>query len=68
MLENWCWNKHELKEMSCHYTRVGPEYLHRWRAQYPGATEPAEHIPEELLDQLIGSRNLNKALRLLQQT
>lgn len=68
MLENWCWNKSELKQMSCHYTRVEPECLHRWRAQHPRTAEPAEHIPEELLDQLIRSRDLNKALRLLQQT
>lgn len=68
MLENWCWNKSELKEMSCHYTRVGPDCLQRWRAQHPGTTPPAKQIPEELLDQLIASRNVNKALGLLQQT
>jgi metallopeptidase MepB len=68
MLENWCWNNSELKEMSCHYTRLGPEYLHGWKAQHPRTAEPDEQIPEELLDRLIESRNLDKALRLLQQT
>ncbi|KAG6362310.1 hypothetical protein INS49_010540 [Diaporthe citri] len=68
MLENWCWNKSELKEMSCHYTGVEPDCIERWKAQHPGISLPAEKIPEELLDQLIGSGDLNKALRLVQQT
>lgn len=68
MLENWCWNKKELKEMSCHYTWAGPDYLEKWCAQHPGMPFPAEDIPDELLDQLIASRNLNRALQLLQQT
>jgi metallopeptidase MepB len=68
MLENWCWNSSELKGMSCHYTRLGSDSLQRWRAQHPGRSPPAEHIPDELLDQLIATRKLNKALGLLQQT
>lgn len=68
MLENWCWNKNELKQMSCHYTRVGAGCSERWKVQHPGMPLPAESIPEELLDKLIESRGLNKTLRLLQQT
>lgn len=68
MLENWCWNKSELREMSCHCTRGSPDCLEKWTAQHPGMPLSAEEIPEELLDQLITSRNLNKALALLQQT
>lgn len=67
MLENWCWDKSELKEMSCHYTIAAPEGMPKWRAQHPGTAQPAEHIPEELLDQLIESRNQNKVLFLLKQ-
>lgn len=68
MLENVCWNKSAFQEMSCHYTRAEPDCLEKWRGQHPGIPLPAEQIPEELLDQLIGSRNFNKALALLQQT
>ncbi|KAL2281970.1 hypothetical protein FJTKL_11229 [Diaporthe vaccinii] len=68
MLENWCWNKSELKQMSCHYTKLGPDCFEKWKAQHPGMALHAENIPDELFDQLIGSRDLNKASRLLQQT
>lgn len=68
MLENWCWNKSELQEMSCHYTRAEPGCLEKWTGEHKGTPLPDEHIPEELLDQLIGGRNFNKALALLQQT
>ncbi|KAG8160702.1 hypothetical protein KVR01_008966 [Diaporthe batatas] len=68
MLENWCWNMSDLKELSCHYSRVDPHCLQAWRAQHPGATLPAERIQDEVLEQLIASRNLNKAFGLLQQT
>lgn len=68
MLENWCWNQSDLKEMSCHYARVTPDYLQQWKALHPGTKLPAECIPDELLDRLIGGRHLTKALGLLQQT
>lgn len=68
MLENWCWNRNELREMSCHFTRVDPKFSQTWRAQHPGTALPSEHLPDELLDDLIASRDMNKALALLQQT
>ncbi|KAK7726088.1 hypothetical protein SLS53_009541, partial [Cytospora paraplurivora] len=61
MLENWTWMSEELKEMSCHYTQLGPEYMDRWKVQHPNSPPPGAKIPEEVLERLIGSRGLFRA-------
>ncbi|WYZ39755.1 hypothetical protein EsH8_IV_000096 [Colletotrichum jinshuiense] len=67
MLENWCWSKNELRQMSCHYTKLSTEYLAEWRRINPGQSDPSERIPDELLDPLVRSRSLNRALWFLRQ-
>lgn len=62
MLENWCWMRDQLKRMSCHFTRSDPKYLEMWQNEHPGKPIPPERIPDELLDGLIQSRNLNRAM------
>lgn len=65
MLENWCWLKSELLEMSCHYTTVDAKYLQKWQEEHPGEPLPPTKIPEKWLDDLLASRNRGKVLRLL---
>lgn len=67
MLENWTWMSKELKEMSCHYTKLGPEHMDRWKAQNPGSPPPADKIPDESLGRLIRSRTLFRAQYILNQ-
>lgn len=53
MLENWCWLPHELKQMSCHYTKLG--------------AETPERIPDAVIESLVRSRSMNRALWFLRQ-
>jgi metallopeptidase MepB len=62
MLESWCWIKEELKEISCHYTRLNPQYLLKWQEENPGAPCPPEKIPYKMVDDLIKGRARNRAL------
>jgi metallopeptidase MepB len=59
MLENWCWMRDELKRMSCHYTKLDG-------ADSGDINENGE-IPDTMLDNLIKSRNVNRALWYLRQ-
>ena len=67
MLENWCWMKEELKLMSCHYSQLTPEDLTKWQEHHPGEHCPPHKIPDEMLDSLIPSRDLGRALWYLHQ-
>lgn len=67
MLENWCWMRDELRRMSCHYSHLNPEYQVLWQAEHPGQAAPPEKIPDDLLDSLVASRSLNRALWFLRQ-
>lgn len=67
MLENWCWMKEELKRMSCHYTQLDPKYSDSWQEAHPGVSLPLDRIPDDMLDGLIKSRDMNRALWYLYQ-
>lgn len=67
MLENWCWTKQELRGMSRHYTTMDPSILETWKAEHPGASIPPKQIPDDILDNLIESRNTYRALWFLRQ-
>lgn len=67
MLENWCWTKNELRQMSCHYTKVSPEFMAEWHRENPGRDSPPEKLPDELLDPLVKSRSVSRALWFLRQ-
>lgn len=59
-LENFCWLKEELRDMSCHYTALDPQYLRSWQEKHPEADVPPEKIPDKILDSLLASRSLRQ--------
>ena len=68
MLENWCWTPAQLKNLSRHYSTLSPEYLQAWKeAASHESTEPAERIPDDLIANLIKTKNMNGALFNLRQ-
>ncbi|KAK1585134.1 peptidase family M3 [Colletotrichum navitas] len=69
MLENWCWMPAELIKMGWHYTRVDPAYISKWREARPAGEEPPppERIPDEVVEKLVESRELNRGLWFLRQ-
>ncbi|KAK1968388.1 peptidase family M3 [Colletotrichum sublineola] len=68
MLENWCWMPTELIKMGRHYTRLDPAYMSKWHdAHAAGEEPPPEKIPGELVEKLVGSRELNRGLWFLRQ-
>jgi metallopeptidase MepB len=68
MLENWCWTPSQLKALSRHYSTMSPEYFQAWKeAAGSSASKPAERIPDELIKNLIKTKNLNGALFNLRQ-
>ena len=70
MLENWCWTPSQLKSLSRHYSTVSPEYLEAWKEASPdnkSKGKPEERIPDDLIQKLIKTKNLNGALFNLRQ-
>ncbi|KZL72129.1 peptidase family m3 [Colletotrichum incanum] len=68
MLEKWCWMPTELIKMSQHYTRVDAASMSTWEENRPvGEEPPSEKIPEELVERLVESRELNRGLWFLRQ-
>ncbi|KAK5055997.1 hypothetical protein LTR84_012548 [Exophiala bonariae] len=68
MLENWCWTPSQLKSLSKHYSTLSSDYYDSWR-EHAGSnvTKPEEHIPDDLIQKLIKTKNLNGALFNLRQ-
>ena len=68
MLENWCWTPSQLKALSKHYSSLSPEYMDSWKENAgENAKKPGEQIPDELINNLIKTKNLNGALFNLRQ-
>ncbi|EXJ81048.1 thimet oligopeptidase [Capronia epimyces CBS 606.96] len=68
MLENWCWTPSQLKALSKHYSTLSPEYYAAWKeASGANAGSTEERIPDDLIEKLIKTKNLNGALFNLRQ-
>ncbi len=68
MLENWCWTPSQLKSLSRHYSSLSDEYLQAWKDASPDRKDkPDEKIPDDLIQKLIKTKNLNSGLFNLRQ-
>jgi metallopeptidase MepB len=68
MLENWCWTPSQLKALSRHYSSLSSDYYDSWKeANGSDANKPEERIPDDLIQKLIKTKNLNGALFNLRQ-
>lgn len=68
MLENWCWTPSQLKALSRHYSTLSSAYYESWKeASSSNSGKPEERIPDDLIQKLIKTKNLNGALFNLRQ-
>ncbi|KAK4934768.1 metalloendopeptidase [Elasticomyces elasticus] len=68
MLENWCWTPSQLKALSRHYSTLSSDYYNSWQESSASKGEkPEERIPDDLIQKLIKTKNLNGALFNLRQ-
>ena len=68
MLENWCWTPSQLRALSKHYSTLSPEYEEAYKeSNTTNAKKPSETIPDDLINSLVKTKNLNGALFNLRQ-
>ncbi|KZZ87951.1 metallopeptidase MepB [Ascosphaera apis ARSEF 7405] len=71
MLENWCWTPSQLRSLSHHYSHLSEEYAKEWAKNQTGddnnVSLPPLHIPDDLIQKLIATKNVNGALFNLRQ-
>lgn len=62
MLENWCWVPSQLKGLSKHYSSISPDYLKEWQGKAAGKAIPSGKIPDDVVESLVKSKNVNGSL------
>ncbi|KAK5938868.1 metalloendopeptidase [Knufia obscura] len=67
MLENWCWTPSQLKALSKHYSTLSDDYYKAWKDSNSAADKPEETLPDDLIEKLLKTKNLNGALFNLRQ-
>ena len=68
MLENWCWTPSQLKSLSRHYSSLSDDYYNSWKESNPSTTsKPENTLPDDLIEKLLKTKNLNGALFNLRQ-
>ncbi|KAK3116801.1 metalloendopeptidase [Teratosphaeriaceae sp. CCFEE 6253] len=65
MLENWCWTPSQIRSLSRHWSYLSPEYEAAWQAS--GEKQPAERMPEALIESIVKTQHVNDALFNLRQ-
>jgi len=68
MLENWCWTPSQLKALSRHYSTLSDDYYNAWKdSNSESSGKPEETLPDDLIQKLLKTKNLNGALFNLRQ-
>jgi len=68
MLENWCWTPSQLRSLSKHYSYLSDPYKAAWEESSAGkSSQPAETMPDNLIDNIVRTRHVNDALFNLRQ-
>lgn len=68
MLEHWCWMPDQIKAISRHWSYISPEYKKAYMDNYASAAEqPEEKMPQQMIQSIINTRNVNAALANLSQ-
>lgn len=68
MLENWCWTPSQLKALSRHYSTLSEDYNKAWQSSNSANSDkPSETLPDDLIEKLLKTKNLNGALFNLRQ-
>ncbi|ODH13828.1 hypothetical protein ACO22_06868 [Paracoccidioides brasiliensis] len=67
MLENWCWTPSQIKSLSTHYSFLSDGYYQAWKETAGDKPQPAQKIPDELINNLIKTKHVNDALFNLRQ-
>ena len=68
MLENWCWTPSQLKALSKHYSTLSDDYYNAWKeANSTSSGKPENTLPDDLIQKLLKTKNLNGALFNLRQ-
>lgn len=67
MLENWCWTPSQLKALSKHYSTLSDDYYQEWKSSSDSTSKPSETLPDDLIQKLLKTKNLNGALFNLRQ-
>jgi metallopeptidase MepB len=65
MLENWCWLPSVLKKLGRHYSNLSAEYLTSWKEKTgngPESIQPPKEIPDEMIQNLLHAKHVNKAM------
>lgn len=64
MLENWCWISSQIKALSRHWSYLSADYEKAFfdSASGTGVVQPAEKMPEDMIESLIRTRHVNDAL------
>jgi metallopeptidase MepB len=67
MLENWCWTPSQLKSLSKHYSYLSSDYAAAYATETGSEKKPEEHMPDDLIDNLLRTKHVNDALFNLRQ-
>lgn len=64
--ESFLWQAHHIREVSCHYSYVTPEYRKVWQSAHPDAQSlPPKHLTDDLIQGVLSSRE--STLNILRQ-